>query len=174
VTVEDAEGSFEAYVQGRITALSRTAYLLTGDHHLAQDLVQQTLMRVAGRWRRVIAGGDPDAYVRRVLYTQHVSWWRRHRRIREVRVALPPEHESPDRSDDLAVALAVRSALVKLAPRQRAVLVLRYFEDLTEAQAAEVLGCSIGTVKSQTRDALARLRTFAPDLRGLIDAEVNG
>ncbi|MBX6723833.1 MAG: hypothetical protein IRY92_11470 [Dactylosporangium sp.] len=100
--MEDAEGSFEAYVQGRIAALSRTAYLLTGDHHLAQDLVQQTLMRVAGRWRRVIAGGDPDAYVRRVLYTQHVSWWRRHRRIREVRVASPPERELPDCSDDLA------------------------------------------------------------------------
>ncbi|GIJ47988.1 DNA-directed RNA polymerase sigma-70 factor [Virgisporangium aliadipatigenens] len=155
--------SFEAYVHARNAALSRIAYLLTGDHHLAEDLVQQTLMRVVGRWKRVAAAGDPDAYVRRVLYHQHIDWWKRRRGTVEV----PQDGEAtsaPDPSDAVVHTVAVRRALARLAPRQRAVLVLRYFEDLTEAQTAEILGISVGTVKSQARDGLARLRTFTGDL----------
>jgi len=167
----DAQRSFEAYVHARNIALSRVAYLLTGDHHLAEDLVQQALLRVAGRWQRIVAGGDPDAYVRRVLYHEHVSWWRRMRRAGEVRSAVgraeageQPERVVPDPSTDVATGLAVRQALARLAPRQRAVLVLRYFEDLSEAQTAEILGIGVGTVKSQARDGLARLRRIAPEL----------
>ncbi|MFI7606893.1 SigE family RNA polymerase sigma factor [Micromonospora sp. NPDC049366] len=161
--------SFEAYVQTRGPGLSRHAYLLTGDHHLAEDLVQQTLLRVAGRWRRVVAEGDPDAYVRRALYHQHISWWRR--RTRQVPEA-PLERNDrpvPDAADAVAVNLAVRAALGRLAPRQRAAIVLRYFADLSDAQIADTLGCRVGTVKSQLRDGLARLRVLAPELVDLLE-----
>ena len=159
----DAEESFLAYVRERVAALSRIAFLLTGDRHLAEDLVQETLLRVVGRWGRIAAGGDPDAYVRRALYHQHVSAWRRHRGRTE-RLETHPERAGPDEAGAVTDSLAVRAALATLAPRQRAVIVLRYFEDLTEAQTADVLGCRVGTVKSQTRDALARLRKVAPGL----------
>lgn len=159
----DAEESFLAYVRERVAALSRIAYLLTGDRHLAEDLVQETLLRVAGRWARIAAGGDPDPYVRRALYHQHVTAWRRHRG-RTVPVAQPPDRPGPDDTDAVTGSVAVRAALARLAPKQRAVIVLRYFEDLTEAQTADILGCRVGTVKSNTRDALARLRTIAPAL----------
>ncbi|MEV6970436.1 SigE family RNA polymerase sigma factor [Hamadaea sp. NPDC051192] len=158
------EQSFRDYVHARVAALSRSAYLLTGDAHLAEDLVQQTLVQVASRWERIVAGGDPDAYVRRVLYHQHVSWWRRWRR-EAVPVDRLPDAAGP--VPDVALTVAVQQALAKLTSKQRAVLVLRYFEDLTEAQAATVLGVGVGTVKSQTRDALARLRVLAPDLAEL-------
>jgi RNA polymerase sigma-70 factor (sigma-E family) len=151
-------------VRGRAAALTRVAFLLTGDQHLAEDLVQQALLQVAGVWRRVAADGDPDPYVRRVLYHLHVSWWRRRsRRVVEVAVP-PPDPIALDPTDRVVAALAVRQALARLAPRQRAVLVLRYYEDLTESQTAEALGVRVGTVKSQVRDALARLRELAPEL----------
>lgn len=156
------QDSFEAYVQARTAGLSRVAFLLTGDHHLAEDLVQQTFLSVAGRWAKVAAAGNPDPYVRKVLYHQHVSWWRRSRHRRET--PLTDHHLVPDQADRVDTALAVQRALTRLAPRQRAALILRYFEDLTEAQTADILGCRIGTVKSQVRDALARLRTIAPEL----------
>lgn len=160
--------SFEAYVRGRTVALSRIAYLLTGDHHLAEDLVQQTFLSVAGRWQRLVAEGDPDPYVRRVLYHQHISWWRRARRIRHVPLA-GVDRPLPDRTDQVGVTVAVQRALARLGPRQRAALVLRYFEDLTEVETAEILGCRVGTVKSQVRDGLARLRTLAPELAELLE-----
>ncbi|MBB5867733.1 RNA polymerase sigma-70 factor (sigma-E family) [Allocatelliglobosispora scoriae] len=166
MTTPAAEESFREYVRARGGTLGRTAYLLTGDQHLAEDLVQQTLVQVASRWERILAGGDPDAYVRRVLYHQHVSWWRRHRR-EAVPVESLPDGAGPDVFGGVALSLTVRLAVAKLAPKQRAVLVLRYFEDLTEVQAAQVLGVSVGTVKSQTRDALARLRVLAPELAAL-------
>jgi len=162
-----SESEFEAYVRGRAAALTRVAFLLTGDQHLAEDLVQQTLLQVAGVWRRVAADGDPDPYVRKVLYHQHVSWWRRRsRRVAEVSESgvVRAEPADADPSDRVVAALAVRQALARLAPRQRAVLVLRYYEDLSESQTAEALGVRVGTVKSQVRDALARLRELAPEL----------
>ena len=162
-----AEDSFRDYVAARLVGLSRAAYLLTGDRHLAEDLVQQALIQVASRWEKISAGGDPDPYVRRVLYHQHVSWWRR-RRLGDRPHADVPETAVADRAvSDKDTELTVRQALGRLTPRQRAVLVLRYFEDLTEAQTAEVMGCSVGTVKSNTRDALARLRATAPELEDL-------
>ena len=159
----DTEDSFASYVRDRIAALSRIAYLLTGDEHLAEDLVQETLLGVVGRWRRITAGGDPDAYVRRALYHQHISLWRRGRR-RPVLVHEPADRAVPDPTATVADGLTLRRALARLAPGQRAVLVLRYYEDRTEVEVAELLGCRVGTVKSQTRDALARLRRFAPEL----------
>jgi RNA polymerase sigma-70 factor (sigma-E family) len=158
--------SFREYVHARTGALARAAYLLTGDFHLAEDLVQQTLAKVASRWEQIVADGDPDAYVRRVLYHQHVSWWRRWRR-EPLPVAVVPEAAGADPHAPTATTITVRQALARLTPKQRAVLVLRYFEDLTEVQTAHVLGVSTGTVKSQTRDALARLRTVAPELADL-------
>jgi RNA polymerase sigma-70 factor (sigma-E family) len=161
--------SFEGYVRARGPSLSRHAYLLTGDNHLAEDLVQQTLLRVAGRWKRVVADGDPDPYVRRVLYHQHVSWWRwRARQVPEAPLGAP-DRPVPDEADGVVAALAVRAALGRLAPRQRAAIVLRYFGDLSEAQIADTLGCRVGTVKSQLRDGLARLRVLAPDLVELLE-----
>jgi RNA polymerase sigma-70 factor (sigma-E family) len=168
--VDADRSSFEQYVQARTVALSRIAYLLTGDHHLAEDLVQQTLLKVAGRWRRVVASGDPDPYVRKALYHEHVSWWRRARRKAEV-MAPAVERSMPDAADRVAVAVAVQRALARLGPRQRAALLLRYFEDLSEAQTAEVLGCRVGTVKSQVRDGLARLRVLAPELADLLEVQ---
>ncbi|WP_432994258.1 SigE family RNA polymerase sigma factor [Dactylosporangium sp. CA-233914] len=163
-----AEESFHAYVSGRLAALSRMAYLLCGDRHTAEDLVQVTLVRVARHWERVIAGGDPDPYVRRTMVSQHVSLWRR--RWRHVQLTeQPPDRPVPDGADAVTTALAVRAALAKLAPRQRAVLVLRYFEDLTETETAEAMRCSVSTVKSQTRDALAALRARAPELAELAE-----
>jgi RNA polymerase sigma-70 factor (sigma-E family) len=149
--------------------LSAAAYLITGDRHLAEDLVQVALIRVASHWERIAGSGDPDAYVRRVMYTQHVSW-RRRRQVRALTYAVPPDPPGRDVMGELTSSLVVRQALARLAPRQRAVLVLRYFEDLTEAEAADVLGCSVGTVKSQSRDALARLRQLAPELAELVGA----
>jgi RNA polymerase sigma-70 factor (sigma-E family) len=150
---------FEAFVTARYGALLRTAYLLTGDHHDAEDLLQQSLVKAVGAWGRV--RGDPEPYVRTILVRQNVSRWRR-RRWRELSTDTPPDVislEAP--ADDRLVLLR---ALDLLAPRQRAVIVLRYYEDLTETQTAEVLGISPGTVKSQARDALRRLRGALPDL----------
>jgi RNA polymerase sigma-70 factor (sigma-E family) len=160
----DLQRSFDGYVRQRGQALFRIAYLLTGDHHHAQDLVQQALLRVVGRWRRLVADGDPDPYVRRVLYTEHVGRWRRSRRSVSETGPTFAEPVVADATDEVVTSVALRQALARLAPRQRAVIVLRYFEDLTEAQTADMLGIRVGTVKSQARDALARLRELAPEL----------
>jgi RNA polymerase sigma-70 factor (sigma-E family) len=156
--------SFRDFVLARAPALSRAAYLLTGDHHLAQDLLQSALAATYQHWPRIQAG-SPEAYVRRAMHHTHVSWWRR-RRPTEV---APPDETTAvvqDESETATTRLTVVAALRVLAPRQRAVIVLRYFEDLTEAQAAAVLGCSVGTVKRLHFDALARLRELSPHLLG--------
>jgi RNA polymerase sigma-70 factor (sigma-E family) len=167
----DRYEGFAEFVHARGRALSRTAYLLTGDHHLAEDLLQNALAKAAARWPR-LRSGSPEAYVRRVLYTEHVSGWRR-RRLREFLSSSPPEQlrgDGGDPADGVATRIAVEAALARLSRGQRAVVVLRYFEDLTEAQTAQVLGVRVGTVKSQARDALARLRAVAPGLAELVGA----
>jgi RNA polymerase sigma-70 factor (sigma-E family) len=150
--------SFEEYVAARRAALLRTAYLLTGHREDAEDLVQVALVKVVPRWSRI--EDDPEPYVRKVLVHESVSRWRR-RRWREVHTDRLPDTPIKDPGAD---RVALQQALARLAPRQRAVVVLRYYEDLTEAETARVLGVSVGTVKSQARDALARLRELVPDL----------
>ncbi len=147
----------------RLPALSRIAYLLTGNHHDAQDLVQSVLVRLARHWRRVADAEAPESYLRRVIYHEHVSSWRRRRRVDD-RSAPVDEEPSPDFAEGAVRRLVLQQALARLTPRQRAVLVLRFFEDMSEAETAGVLGCSLGTVKSQTHHALGRLRILAPEL----------
>jgi RNA polymerase sigma-70 factor (sigma-E family) len=168
VIVDDDDG-FRDFVRARLARLSRVAYLLTGDHHAAEDLVQTVLIKVAARWSRVSATRQPDAYVRKIVYHEHVSAWRRRRRLKEQSTARLPETAGRrDEADDAVRRLLLERALARLTPRQRAVIVLRYFEDLSELDAAAALGCSVGTVKSQTHHALGRLRVLAPELADLI------
>lgn len=167
--MEDGDG-FQEFVRARLTALSRIAYLLAGDHHGAEDLVQSTLMKVALRWRQVRETADPEAYVRRILYNERISAWRRRGRGGEVVTDAPPERPSTvDESESVLRRMMLQRALARLTPRQRATIVLRFFEDHSAAQAAEVLGCSVGAVKSQTHHALGRLRAVAPELAELLD-----
>ena len=147
---------FAEYVAVRGQALQRTAFLLTGDWGLAEDLLQTALARAYPRWDR-ITRDDPEAYVRRVLVNTWNSWWRRKWRGERPAGELP-ERAAPDAYVDADRRDALRSALARLPHKQRAVVVLRFHEDLTEAQVAGVLGISVGTVKSQTSKALAKLR----------------
>jgi RNA polymerase sigma-70 factor (sigma-E family) len=167
VPVED----FAEFVRARSAALARTAYLLSGDRHLAEDLLQEALSRAAERWRALVRDGrDPEPYVRRVLYTRAVDGWRRRRRRPEVLSQAPPELGSPgDDAEAVARRLVLRDALLRLTPRQRAVLVLRFYEDRSEVETADLLSCSVSTVKSQTRHALGRLRVLAPELADTFD-----
>lgn len=153
VSTQQARESFEEYVAARRTALLRTAYLLTGQHADAEDLVQMALVKAVPHWRRIC--DDPEPYVRRVLAREATNRWRR-RRWREVSSDVLPE--TPSEGTDPTDRELLRQALMRLSPRQRAVVVLRYFDDLTEQQTAEVLGIGLGTVKSHGRDAMARLR----------------
>ena len=146
---------FEEFVVARRDALLRTAYLLTGNHHDAEDLVQSALIKVVPKWGRI--KNHPEPYVRQVLARESVNRWRG-RRWREVTTAVVPETTHHDSTDRITLLEDLRS----LSPRQRAVLVLRYFDDLTEADTAAALGISVGTVKSHARDALGRLRNQQP------------
>lgn len=161
---------FEAWVAARTGALARTAYLLTGDVHLAEDLVQDTLTRVADRWSSVGRHGSPDAYARTVMHHLAIDRWRR-RKARPSEVLTDHHPELGGEGPDVERRLVLRDALTRLTPKQRAVLSLRFYEDLTEAQTAAVLGCSVNTVKSQARAALDRLRVLAPELLGSPDEE---
>jgi RNA polymerase sigma-70 factor (sigma-E family) len=156
--------AFQDFVVARRRALLRTAWLLTGDWHTAEDLVQTALMRCYPHWQR-IASDNPDAYVRKAIVNAHASSWRR--RWHGER----PTADLPDRpgSDEYGAADARRlliTALRRLPARQRAVVVLRYYEDLSEAETAAALGCSLGTVKSQAAKALASLRARGIELTG--------
>ena len=158
-----ADADFVDYVRARQGRLLRAAFLVCGDVHLAEDLLQGALVKLARSWDRV-RDEQPDAYVRRILYHDAVSSWRRRRR--EV-VGLDPAVGDPlvPGADDRVVRrLDVLRALDALTPRQRATVVLRYFEDRSERETAHILGVSVGTVKSQTHDALARLRQAMPTL----------
>jgi RNA polymerase sigma-70 factor (sigma-E family) len=154
------EAAFEAFVAARSDDLLRVGYLLTADRGHAEDLLQTALLKAYAHWGR-IAGEDPYPYVRRVLVTSAASW-RRRRTTQEI-VSLPAyDRTEPDRSDAVAERDAMATALAALPPRMRAVLVLRYGEDLSEAATAAALGCSVNTVKSQTTRGLARLRDTLP------------
>ena len=152
------EDDFRDFVTARWSALLRTAYLLTGDRDRAEDLVQSALVRAHRHWSRIRRDGAGEAYVRKTMTNLNTDWWRR-LGSREHRVEAVPDRR---RAVDDYAALEVRdelwTALQQLPPRMRAALVLRYFEDLSEADTAAALGCSVGSVKSQCSRGLARLR----------------
>lgn len=156
---------FEEWARTRTRPLLRTAYLLTGTQHAAEDLVQTALEKVLLAWGRIRE--DPDAYARTVLHRVHAGRWRK-RRVIEISGDFGHEPRSADHAGRVEDHLVLQSALARLARRQRAVIVLRFYEDHTEAQVAEILGCSIGTVKSQTHKALRTLRASSPELDELI------
>lgn len=160
----DLEG-FHEFVVARGPALSRTAFLLTGDHHLAADLLQEALTKTVTRWRRISADGNPEAYVRTVMLNQ-LRTWRRPRRLAFFATAEMPEPATSDGAGDSDRKVMLARALAVLTPRQRAILYLRFYEDLTQPEIAARLDCSLGSVKRHTHDALARLRKAAPHLLG--------
>lgn len=160
----DDEERFGAWAQAQAGRLHRTAFLLCGDWHQAHDLVQEALVRTAQRWSRIERMDHPDAYVRRILV--HLAYSRRRlRSAGETPVTALPEHPIDDGAAARAVCADLLDAVRRLPPRQRATVVLRFFEEQSEAETAAVLGCSVGTVKSQTAKALAALRraTWADD-----------
>jgi RNA polymerase sigma-70 factor (sigma-E family) len=148
---ERARREFGEFAAARSADLLRLGYLLTGDHHAGEDLLQSALTKAAAHWERI--QGAPEGYVRRIMYREQVSWWRR-------------------RARRLEIAMAVRDALLALPPGKRVMLVLRYLEDLPEAQVADILGCSVGTVRSQTHKAIAQLRSVLPPV-GQASTEVS-
>jgi RNA polymerase sigma-70 factor (sigma-E family) len=152
-----SDGDFDAFVGARMGALVRFAYALTGDLGHAEDLVQTALLRVYRRSRRMVPD-DPERYVRQAIVNANLSRFRRHR-VPESLVGRPPEHAGvtdPDSPDEQARALL--RLLAGLSPRQRTVLALRYGADLSEAETAELLGVTVGTVKAQASRGLAKLR----------------
>jgi RNA polymerase sigma-70 factor (sigma-E family) len=163
--VKGDEASFTAWAAARQHALMRTAFLLTGDWQRAEDLLQDALTKVALRWSRLV-DGQPEAYARTILARDNISWWRR--RGREVVVEAPPEPAAINATAASERRMLVTDALNHLTAKQRAILVLRFYEDLSVPQTAQELGISEGTVKSQTHAALARLRAQAPELAELL------
>ena len=170
---EQSRAAFEEFVAGSTASLLRTAYLVTGDAGHAEDLVQESLFKIARNWSRVVTMDSPVAYARRILINAALDDSKRRSRHRDELA----RHRLPDRplsrpweseiswgalagTDD---RLELVRALGGLPPRQRAVLVLRYFDDLTEAEVASTLGCSLGTVKSTHSRALEKMRALVPD-----------
>lgn len=161
---------FAEFAAAYRSALVRSAFLLCGDGEEAHDLAQVTLIRVHRRWRSIQRSDDPMVYARRVLVNLAASWWRQRLRLRTTAVAV----ERPASADEFA-RLDQRDelwqAVRRLPPRTRAVLVLRYFEDLSEVEAARALGCSVGSVKSQASRGLERLRALLADDRDGVAAQ---
>ena len=149
--------AFSEFVSARSGSLSRTAYLVIGDHQLAQDLLQESLVKAYVAWPRLRDPAKAEAYVRRIVVTTAISW-RRRRSFSERPVDTVPPGTSADETDRVATHQVLGAQLQALPPRQRAAVVLRFYDDLTEAQTAEVMGCSVGTVKSQVSAGLAKLR----------------
>jgi RNA polymerase sigma-70 factor (sigma-E family) len=167
--VADDRVHFDDFVAARSTSLLRTAYLLTRDHALAEDLLQTALTKAWFAWSRIES--DPEPYVRKILVNTFASWWRRKWNGEQAHADLPEpgteqhrrdEHAGADQRHDLWEAMG------RLPRKQRAVVVLRFVEDLSEAETARVLGIAPGTVKSQTSKALAKLR-IDPSLTTLPD-----
>lgn len=161
---------FAQFVEAREGALRRSAWLLTGDWGLAEDLVQTVLARSWPRWERIRRRDDPEVYVRRVMVNTWTTWRRRRWRGEKASPAVPDAPAAGDVAVEVAMRMALRDALQVLTVRQRAVLVLRVYDDLPEAQVAKMLNCSVGTVKSAMSRALARLRDD-PQLAGFLERE---
>jgi len=157
----DRDADFTAYLQARQARLLRTAYLLTGDQHQAEDLLQTSLAKLYLAWDRVRERGNVDAYARRILVNENNSLWRRPWKRRERASDELPEAGFHDAYDE-GLGAVVWDIVRTLPKKARAVVVLRYYEQLSEAETADVLGISVGTVKSQTSRALASLRQRTP------------
>jgi RNA polymerase sigma-70 factor (sigma-E family) len=150
---------FLQFARGRASPLHQSAYVLCGDWHLAQDLVQETLVKAYRHWPRVRQANDPDAYVRRILLNvARDRWRRREKAISVARFTVDPA--VPDAADDIVRRDGLLQALLELPFQQRVTVVLRYLEGLSQAETAELLGCSEGTVKSNSSRALVTLRKF--------------
>jgi RNA polymerase sigma-70 factor (sigma-E family) len=154
VRVADDDGGFREFVELRYGDLLRIAYLLTGSAHDAEDLVQSALLKVMRRWRKV---DEPFAYLRRTMANQHINLWHRVR-SREAVGMDPPEPTGDDTAERVVQRQAVVAALRALPPRTRVVVVLRYLDDLPEAEVAAMLGWPLGTVKSHASRGVARMR----------------
>jgi RNA polymerase sigma-70 factor (sigma-E family) len=171
---------FVEFAGARSPALYRYAYLLVGDQGLAEDLLQESLTKTYVAWRRLNHPANAEAYVRKVITNTAISWWKRKSWQAERPRDDLPENTDGGHAESVTERRWLWDELQQLAPRQRAAIVLRYYEDLTEAQTAEVLDCSVGTVKSQVSDGLKRLRkrlgvdvlTFAGDTAGTTFREV--
>lgn len=154
-----ADASYDEFVRAHWAALFRTSYLLTGSRHEAEDLLQTALLRAFEHWAKVQSADAPLAYVKRMLVNELTSWRRTATRRASRRQLLGPPEEAP--TSDLDGQIDLWRLVRELPPRQRAVVVLRYYEDLTETEIAGTLGISRGTVKSQASDALRRLAALA-------------
>lgn len=164
----DAPQDFESYVRAGQRHHKRLAFLLTGDLDQAEDLLQAAYAKVYPRWAKISTYDVPDAYLRRVMVNLRTSWWRRSRN-REVAVAELPQRvvaSVPDPAEQLAESAALLAALQSLPDRQRAAVVLRHWCDLSEAETAAAMKCSVGTVKSSTNRGLAHLRTALAEAGG--------
>jgi RNA polymerase sigma-70 factor (sigma-E family) len=158
----DRDADFTAYLGARQPRLLGIAYLLTGDRHQAEDLLQTSLAKLYLSWESIRDHGNVDAYVRRIMVNENNSLWRRSWRRREVPTDELPDHTPTYDRPDEGVGAAVWDVVQTLPRKARAVVVLRYYEQLSEAETADVLGISVGTVKSQASRALATLRDRAP------------
>jgi RNA polymerase sigma-70 factor (sigma-E family) len=152
----ESDEEFRDFMRGRWSAMVRLAYTLTGDQGHAEDITQAAFASAYASWGRVRLAGDPDAYVRAIVIHENSKRFRKQRVREDLRAAVP--EQSADADDSLAERAALHQALNQLGPRQRAVIVLRFWLDMSEAATAQALNCSVGTVKSQTSRALATLR----------------
>jgi RNA polymerase sigma-70 factor (sigma-E family) len=167
---ERARQEFADFAAARSAALIRLAYVLTGNQHAAEDLLQTALTSAAAKWGRIHTA--PEPYVRQIMYREQVSGWRRRARRPETAMAQVPDQPAAATATSVEARLILQEALLALPAGKRAVLVLRYLEDLPEAQVACILGCSVGTVRSQTHKAITQLRSFLA-LAGLSSTEVH-
>jgi RNA polymerase sigma-70 factor (sigma-E family) len=158
-TANGTEQDFRLFVQEIAASLHRTAYLLCGDWYLADDLVQEALAKAYSHWRKVQEAENPSAYVRRILINESRRTWRRNRHTTPQPGADLADIAVDDMSDGVVNRAELLQALQSLSARQRATVVLRYLEGLSERETAAALGCSEGTVKSQTSRALIKLKS---------------
>lgn len=150
--------AFAEFVAARSSALLRSAYLMVGDQALAQDLLQEALTKTYVAWPRLREPRAAEAYTRKAITTTYISWWRRKAWRAERPHDDVPDQGGPGTGAEVVDRVWLWEQLQSLPPRQRAAIVLRYYEDLTEAQTAATMGCAVGTVKSQVAQGLSRLR----------------
>jgi RNA polymerase sigma-70 factor (sigma-E family) len=167
--------TFEEFAVARLGAVQRFAAVLTGDRALAEDVVQEVLIRAHGRWEAIARLDRPEAYVRKMIVNEYLSWRRRSWRLVPSGAGTDVDaRTAPDPAVDHAERDAILAELARLPRRQRAVLVLRYYEALADAEIAEVLGCTPGTVRGYASRALAALRVDRPGARQLAANVVKG